>query len=157
MQGESTDGLDAEPSIDAFLWPTGELADTTRRQHAAHRIIATLAGGMSLGKVSETGRVMHIAGSGPSALASGLLSNTLTTKRIDKVRYFDPQISNRNRVGVAGRLVEHGDLDFVRLVDDDLKVLLPPVRLAGMRPRALRSFDFERDEGVGDDAGGAPT
>ena len=157
MQGESTDGLDAEPGIDAFLWPTSELANATGRQHAAHRIIAALAGGMSLGKVSETGRVMHIAGGGPSALASGLLPDTLTTKRIDEVRYFDPQITNRNRVGVAGRLVEHGDLDFVRFVDDDLEILLPPVRLARVRPRALGSFDFERDEGVGDDAGGAPT
>ena len=100
---------------------------------------------------------MHIAGGGPSALASGLLPDTLTTKRIDKVRYFDPQISNRDGVGVAGRLVEYGDLDFVRLVDDDLKVLLPPVRLAGMRTRALGSFDFECDEGVGNDTGGAPT
>ena len=100
---------------------------------------------------------MHIAGGGPSALASGLLPNTLTTKRIDKVRYFDPQISDGDGVGIAGRLVEHGDLDLVRLVDDDLELFLPAIGLARVRPCTLSTLDLEGHKRIRHDAGRATT
>lgn len=84
---------------------------------------------------------------GPGLSSRGIIDRCrdfLPSQGFGDVADAEPEHADRRRVA-AGLLVVDGQLDFVGLVDQDLKVFVPLVVSARVGDAALVALDFDHD------------
>lgn len=150
MQGDRSLWFNGEPGVDAVGPSRRDVASAACTTELDRRTRAERGLGHARSAAGRVGSALvTVDTSGGDPAGAGFGAHLLATEFLDDVAEAEPEHTDGDGSTLAGDLVVDGDLDLVRLVDMDLKILVPAVGARGVCSGAWGVLDLDVDDGFG--------